>query len=398
MPNPWIETPKADALSKEQLDVYSASLDKNLIINGAAGSGKTILGIHRARQLGLKNKKVLFITFTKVLTAFTKVAAKEFKTPNVTVCMLQDLTFIVFGRRFKNPEEMTDNQLAKFLREIRKYDYLIIDEGQDFGLIMYDRIFKKLGEKYSICMDRNQGIYDVEFNVRGIKSLFNPIEEIFLQFTYRNPRKILKLSIEFYKNRYRKIPSDFAGVKDSDFKIKVYNKTEGVIKLYHTANELETVTDLINNRGDNTTGVLLPTNKAVKYFSDCLIERGINNIEKKWSIGDSFWENDISFDNTKPKVLTFHSAKGIQFDNVIIPFLENDYPEGVCYTNAHKEAKAFYVAMTRTRKSLFFTKPLEHSFPYEEDLDTQFIEEVQKDEKEKLEIKDIYDFGDDLPF
>ena len=61
MANPWIEVPDSSELSKEQMDVYEASLNNNIMINGAAGSGKTILAIYRAKQLEQDGKKVLFI-------------------------------------------------------------------------------------------------------------------------------------------------------------------------------------------------------------------------------------------------------------------------------------------------------------------------------------------------
>ena len=72
----WIDVPSLNALSREQREVYSYSLDSNLIINGAAGSGKTILALMRAMQLVKKNKKVLFITYTKILHQFTLIAAQ----------------------------------------------------------------------------------------------------------------------------------------------------------------------------------------------------------------------------------------------------------------------------------------------------------------------------------
>ena len=65
--NSWIEVPSFNNLSREQKEVYGASLDSNILINGAAGSGKTILAILRAKQLASKGKRILFVTFTKIL-------------------------------------------------------------------------------------------------------------------------------------------------------------------------------------------------------------------------------------------------------------------------------------------------------------------------------------------
>ncbi len=80
--NPWIDSPSYGTLSREQRKVYGLSLEENLMINGAAGCGKTILAIMRAEQLVKKEKKVLFITFTKILHQFTEIAAKGYGLKN----------------------------------------------------------------------------------------------------------------------------------------------------------------------------------------------------------------------------------------------------------------------------------------------------------------------------
>ena len=140
--NPWIEVPAATQLSKEQLEVYGASLEANMMINGAAGSGKTILGIMRAKQLASKGKKVLFITFTNVLNQFTQLAANAFGLTNVDIMMLQDLTYKAFKKRIKDPKTLSDKQLALIIRIAGNYDHIIVDEGQDFDLIIIIRLLR----------------------------------------------------------------------------------------------------------------------------------------------------------------------------------------------------------------------------------------------------------------
>ena len=54
---------------------------------------------------------------------------------------------------------------------------------------------------------------------------------------------------------------------------------------------------------------------------------------------------NLHFTNTLPKVLTYHSAKGLQFDVVIIPKFEGAVTE--------EQRKSLYVAMTRTMHHLY---------------------------------------------
>jgi len=70
---------------------------------------------------------------------------------------------------------------------------------------------------------------------------------------------------------------------------------------------------------------------------------------------------------------TFHSAKGLEFDNVFIPFLEEDRlpdPDAIARTASEKNAysdeiKLLYVAATRSKYGLFMTysKSLSKLFP-----------------------------------
>lgn len=48
--------------------------------------------------------------------------------------------------------------------------------------------------------------------------------------------------------------------------------------------------------------------------------------------------------------MTYHSAKGLDFDNVFLPFLNNSF-----YLHPSKAETLFMVAMTRSRKNLYLT-------------------------------------------
>ena len=52
----------------------------------------------------------------------------------------------------------------------------------------------------------------------------------------------------------------------------------------------------------------------------------------------------LNFQSSNPKIMTYFSAKGLQFETVIIPCLESF---------SDKDKSSLYVAMTRTYKDLF---------------------------------------------
>ena len=77
-----------------------------------------------------------------------------------------------------------------------------------------------------------------------------------------------------------------------------------------------------------------------------MIERGIR-CEFKYNDTDGEKQNvsNLNFNTLVPKIMTYHSAKGLQFDIVILPQ----------YNGASdvESKKALYVAMTRTMRKLY---------------------------------------------
>ena len=77
-----------------------------------------------------------------------------------------------------------------------------------------------------------------------------------------------------------------------------------------------------------------------------LRELGLN-VERKFSDKED-WHNNVdslNFTTTNPKVMTYHSAKGLQFETVFLPMISD------CIVNSDR--KALYVAMTRTCRNLY---------------------------------------------
>ena len=53
----------------------------------------------------------------------------------------------------------------------------------------------------------------------------------------------------------------------------------------------------------------------------------------------------LNFNSTNPKLMTYHSAKGLQFETVFLPFVES--------ADSDDLRKSLYVAMTRTYRNLY---------------------------------------------
>jgi len=93
-------------------------------------------------------------------------------------------------------------------------------------------------------------------------------------------------------------------------------------------------------------GILVPNNDLVLSTMKSFNELNFP-CEFKYNAGYNDKRNRVTLDFTTdlPKLMTYHSAKGLQFETVILPFYEG--------ANDKETQKALYVAMTRTYRFLY---------------------------------------------
>lgn len=102
---------------------------KTAVINGAAGTGKTLIAIERAKQAA-RSGKVLFLCFNSLLREDVARRCKDF--PEIDV-----YTIPGYACKMRNSLEPNYSALTEELMEHPEafpYDHIVIDEGQDFGL------------------------------------------------------------------------------------------------------------------------------------------------------------------------------------------------------------------------------------------------------------------------
>ena len=89
----------------------------------------------------------------------------------------------------------------------------------------------------------------------------------------------------------------------------------------------------------------------------------IKNLEKHISDFATYKESDLVTGKEKVIISTIHKAKGLEFQNVIIPgCYHNNFPFYYAVKSGKQEeldeeARLFYVAISRSQKRLIFTSP-----------------------------------------
>ena len=308
--------PKRDFYIKEsELDDYQVMVlqkrvTKSSIVQGCAGSGKSILALHRVKQIQEQNiGSFYFILFTKAL--------KKYMQDGIDSLGLRS-------------DRVTHYHEWK-KKGSKSADFIIVDEAQDFSEEDV-RLFQSKANKALILFgDSAQQIYKFRnpapISIEQIAAITS-IPPMNLMFNHRLPKKIARLA---------------ECITDSDDDLEIRCKNEGVEKpkvlKFNSLNEqLDQIIEIVNNRQFDDVGILFRHNADVDHARSYFDGKGFR-VESKVNS-----EMDIDFDSSNPKLTTYHSSKGLQFEAVFIPD---------CNVDEDDDRNPLYVAVTRTYKSLF---------------------------------------------
>jgi len=301
---------KESELDDHQVLVLQRRVDKPSIVKGCAGSGKSILALHRVKQIQDQNiGSFYFILFTKAL--------KQYMQDGIDSIGLNN-DRIVYHQEWKN-------------MGAPNADFIIIDETQDFSKEDIQLFQSKANKSLIMFGDSAQQIYrfrlDNPLTIEDIASITG-IPTYELSYNHRLPKKIARLA------KY---------ISESDDELEFRCKNEGnelpkILEFNSLYEQFDKIIEIIRNRNFDDVGILLQTNNDVEYAKNYFESHGME-VEAKFNNS-----MDLNFDNDLPKLTTYHSSKGLQFEAVFIPNCENIYPDN---------QSALYVAITRTYQSLF---------------------------------------------
>ncbi|MBN1971233.1 MAG: ATP-binding domain-containing protein [Candidatus Delongbacteria bacterium] len=297
-----------------QVKIISKKVNQSYIVRGCAGSGKSILALWKVKQIQEESKgSFYFIVYTLTL--------KQYMKDGITSTGLKDDRVIHF---------------EKWRRDgFPSADYIIVDEAQDFSQEQIMLFKDKARVATWLYGDSAQQLYGWRtpppLRMEEIINL-TKFQDEKLVFNHRLPKKIARFAEYISKD---------------NVDLELVCKNEGIempkILKYSTSDsQLDAIIQIIKNRSFEDVGIFLPTNAEVERVSNYLTQKGLNN-EVKYDMNQRTI-NTLNFNSDNPKIVTYHSAKGLQFEAVFIPN---------CTSNEEDKRSALYVAITRTYQSLF---------------------------------------------
>jgi superfamily I DNA/RNA helicase len=234
----------------------------------------------------------------------------------------------------------------------RMYQHIIIDEGQDLSPVMLQSLALAVPEYGSLTFfgDVAQQIYGGRISWRnaGLKVKKNEIWRF--DQNYRNSKEIADLAIAISKQPCFK--------QDADLVAPVQPTASGpkpvLVEFQNEQQELDWVIQSAMTLAQNeTVAILTRTRDHVNTIINTLRREGVRTQELHGDM--TVWDS-----NPGVSVGTYHSAKGLEFDSVLIPYCNADRipsPDKIVALEDRDEAlseeiKLIYVAVTRARRRL----------------------------------------------
>lgn len=339
---------KESELDDDQIKVLMATLDKSCIVAGCAGSGKSVLALIKTQRIQKEygnNYKV--IVFTTALCNYMNAGKEElglsndfyyheeWKWKKISKQYGRKGVFKVYAR----------DESGNKIPYKPSADYIIVDEIQDFSKEEIQEFIAATNKNFFFFGDTAQSIYE------NLKDTI-PVDDIRTHI----PNRMSVKEWELYRNYRLPIPvarvAQTVGVDLGPFIESTYKSKETAmprfIEYNSSEDQISAIHRIIKHNNMSDVAILLPHNDYVKNVYDKLCALG-GNYEIKYNDKEDFRnsQDSLNFNSTNPKVMTYHSAKGLQFETVFLPYVEN-------FDDSNdSDRKALYVAMTRTYRYLY---------------------------------------------
>lgn len=231
----------------------------------------------------------------------------------------------------------------RYFRSIgAKVEHLLVDEFQDVGTLEFRFIEGLNADNYFIVGDDWQSIYGFK---GGNVSLFIRLAEdssfvpYYLTNNYRNCKEVLNIADVVINQVSKKVKKSITPIRDTQGEVTI--NTKSCLPQY--------LSQIKDSHNFKDWFILTRTNKDLFQIVEYCREAGIPCVSFKRE-GMSLYDLRSAMSSNKVKVLTVHTAKGLESKNVI---LYGKFPL-ICpsYMNDEEERKVMYVGVTRAEDRL----------------------------------------------
>jgi len=320
------------SLTPAQQQAAMLPLDGHRVILGGPGAGKTLVLLHRFSYLfqshGCDPVAGKLFVFTTTLKDFIRAALPDVDVPPDCVTTFDKWCADIYRAHVKRTlpwhkvgkasmpdfaairdavhELVVKNGILKGL-----YAFAVVDEGQDLTRQAME-IIAGVSKHVTVAMDGKQQLYDEGLAEDGVLSVLGlRRHNVALVAAYRCNPMVTGLAAHFLESQAKR--DEFR----KQAKNAIGDRQKPILLIAADYNdEKQRIAELIRTRlaRQEAVGILFPQRRMVFGYAKGLKELGIDVVT------DS--KNGIDFGDPRPKVLTYHEAKGLTFDSVFLPRLD----------------------------------------------------------------------------
>jgi len=330
----WL--PAYKKLTRKQKRAIDSS--SNIFLTGVPGSGKTVVSIFR-----LKNTKngILF-TYGKLLR---KTIEEKIADSSKQVVNIHKWLYDVTDRQKFLEDNLADKNISKTISKIKakniSFDEILVDEGQDLSPNSY-KLFKSIAKNISVSADEAQQINNKEnaSNEKDILNMLPNLERYELDEIFRSAYELYNFARQF-------VPYN-ARINNKNMIERLKEKNSGADKPFiyvvkNSSDSYEIIHDIIDDNPTDNIGILCEDIASVKACANSLkndYEVSIYHSDLSKQEKEKLFSNDLN----NIIITTLKSAKGIEFDIVIIHEFQNA---------AKDKAKEYFVGVTRAKTQVY---------------------------------------------
>jgi superfamily I DNA/RNA helicase len=342
-------------LTAEQRRVVELSPDRHRVVAGTPGSGKTQVLLHRAVWLRdrfrVAGDNLRVFVFTNVLKNYIASALPLLGLPPSCVSTFDRWCCDTYRRVMRRPLPcvVEDNETRPDFRAIRQavllwacslrakdkpFHYIMVDEGQDLDAACFG-ILAAVSHHVTVGIDFRQQIYDRVVTEDEILALLGLLhEEVAFLTSFRCCPWVARLAGRFLDDPLERsawLVELRAGPGEKELPL--------LFVAGSPEEEAERLVEILRARvlRHEQVVVLLPRRHLVAAWAEFLARRRVE-IE--------VYPN-IDFTSSRPKLIAYHSAKGLTADTVLMPSLT---AEAFDKFEPALQQRLLYVGITRARR------------------------------------------------
>lgn len=354
------------ALTPGQREAVEWDAREHRLVLGLPGSGKTQVLVHRAARLARRHRlgpdRLRVFLYTNVLKDYIRSGLSTLGLPLESVSTFDAWCLDLHRRHVSRftPRAGGGMDWGRVHREVAQavrgqrpvLDVALVDEGQDLSGEAFD-ILKSTAAHVTVFADYLQQIFEEGAQLDAIlRSLRIREAGVTLLGAHRSSPEVAALAARFIPE-----PSGRAEFLERTGPAPAERERPLYVVAPTAEAEMDRLAEAVRRRQvmGQRAGILVPRNHLVEEVCEALRRRGVE-AERAQAVNRLAARNgarSADFASATPKVVSYHSAKGLTFDCVLLPRLSDQ-----AFVRFHGEARhrLLFVGMARAVQWVYLSQ------------------------------------------